>query len=355
MERPNKLTELLGIKYPIIQAPMAGGVTSADLVACVSNAGALGSLGAAYMQPRDLCLAIKEIQAKTKAPFLVNLFVPQAGEASLAQQAKMCNILNDVCKSMSLNVVPVEPPYSPDFDKQFSVLLAMKVPIFSCIFGVPEKKYIVALKRHNIKLIGTATSLEEALQLKDAGFDAIVAQGIEAGGHRGTFSSSASDAQLSTMTLVATLHKKVDLPIIAAGGIANGESIHAAMEAGAMACQLGTAFLTTDESGAHVAYKKMLLQASAENTVLTRAFSGRLARAVSNHFTDIMQSVEMDILPFPVQNKLTKQVRLAAAKLSNPDFMSLWAGQRARLCQSISASCLIEKLVREWSEFTGAE
>ena len=339
MWHDNQFTQLMGIKYPIVQAPMAGGITSPELVAAVSNNGALGSLGAAYMQPSDLEKSIRAIQSKTRNPFLVNLFSLSPICPSHTSQQKMCGILNKICEPLSMDVSSIEPPYLPDFDEQFNVLLDMQVSIVSFIFGIPEKKYIDQLKNHNVKIIGTATCLDEALNLTAAGVDAIVAQGIESGGHRGTFTTSvADDSKLPTFALVAQLCEKIDLPITAAGGIANGVNIHAALSSGAQACQIGTAFLTTHEANTHALYKKALLNTSHNTTTLTRAFSGRFARGIHNQFIELMRAYEKEILPFPIQNKLTKQIRLAAAEQNNPDFMSLWAGQSAHECRSMSAA-----------------
>lgn len=345
MYQPNILLETLNIKLPIIQAPMAGGPTTPELIASVSNSGGLGSLGAAYLQPEDLRQNIQTIKQLTDKPFAVNLFVPEFHQTNNAAQQKMCGILNKVATELEIVVNPIEPPYRPDFAEQFEVIIAEQVPIFSCIFGIPEKKYLQKLKASHSKIIGTATCYQDAKALQQAGVDAIVAQGLEAGGHRGTFANDPDIHAIGTMALTMQLVDLIDVPIIAAGGISDARAVKSVIDLGAQAAQVGTAFLTTPESGAAPIYKKMLLNTKHNNTQLTKAFSGRFARAIKNKYVVEMQPYENDILPFPIQNKLSKQIRTQASKLENPDFMSLWAGQNAYLCKDISAKKLMQELV----------
>ncbi len=345
MEFNNPLTELLNIKYPIIQAPMAGGITTPELVASVSNNGGLGSIGAAYMQPEALQKLIQAVKQLTDKPFAVNLFVPEPGDQIYNDQTKICKILTEVTKELAIDIKPIELPYKPSFDKQLAVIIAEQVPIFSFTFGLLETKYLDELKRHNIKIIGTATSVKEAQQLSATDIDAIVGQGIEAGGHRGTFADPSQETQIGTLALTLQLVDKINLPIIAAGGISDPRGVRAALDLGAQAVQIGTAFLTTHESGAHSKYKQALLEIADDNTMLTKAYSGRLARAIKNKFSERMRKYENDIMPFPQQNKLTIQIRTKAKKEGNTDFMSLWAGQNAHLCKSISAAKLMRELI----------
>lgn len=213
----------------------------------------------------------------------------------------MCDILNNTAKCLSVHTKPVEPPYSPNFEAQLLV---------------------------------------------SANVDAIVAQGIEAGGHRGTFSAlPIDDKKMSTLSLVSELCKEIDLPIIAAGGISNKEGVNKALAIGAQACQIGTAFLSTYEAGTHTAYKHALLNPTSENTILTRALSGRFARGIRNKLIETIEAHKDEILPFPIQNKLTGQIRAAAAEQNNPEFMSLWAGQNFALCEDISAAELMRRLI----------
>ena len=341
----NAFTTLTKTQYPIIQAPMAGGATTSALIATVANRGLLGSLGAAYLSPQELRTMIREIRQQTDKAFAVNLFAPTTLQANAISQDKICIILNKICQELAIDIKAVQAPYKPNFDEQLAVLLDEKISIFSFVFGLPQLHSIAQLKANQVILIGTATNLDEAQQLASAGVDAIVAQGIEAGGHRGTFNPQATDLELSTIDLVKLLSENITLPIIAAGGITCAQDINTAFLAGAQACQLGTAFLTTHESGAHPLHKQALLSATKDKTTLTRAFSGRLARGLQNYFIDAMQKFEHDILPFPIQNKLTKQVRQASAMQNNTEFMSLWAGSSVHQCRDISANKLIDLLI----------
>ncbi len=334
----------LGIPLPIIQAPMAGGITSPELVATVCNAGGLGSLGAAYMTPDAISDAINRIRELTSKPFLVNLFAPEPCVS--VPQTAMCEILQAVCPDFASEVHPVEPPYCPDFETQLEVLLDERVPLVSFTFGIPAKHHLQNLRENDCFLIGTATSLQEAQAIYDAGFDAVVAQGIEAGGHRGTFPGSEQDDALPLMDLVKQILAQVDLPCMAAGGITQAQQVQALLDLGVTAAQVGTAFITTQESGANDTYKQALLAQTDDTTCLTKAFSGRQARSVENTFIRAMAPHRDAILPFPLQNKLTRPIRAKAGQQGNAEFMSLWAGQRVAQCTELSA----EELVKQLSE-----
>jgi len=218
------LTDLLDINIPIIQAPMAGGVTTPDLVAAVCNAGGLGSVGAGYMSPDALITAIDKVRTLTDKKFQVNLFVPESHQANLVSQQKMATCINEIASSLHINTQPVEPPYLPDFYQQVEVLLDKHVPIVSFTFGIPDKKIIQRFKSNNVILIGTATSLAEALAFEESGVDAISLQSKEAGGHRGTFIGDVFDSLTDSATLISQVFAKITLPVIAAGGIMNGQT-----------------------------------------------------------------------------------------------------------------------------------
>lgn len=346
MVNKNTFFEDFCFKLPIIQAPMAGGVTTPELVAAVSNAGALGSLGAAYLSPKELSESIRAIKSKTQQAFAVNLFSPQDCNIMAIDQKPTCDRLTEISTALNVNIKPVTPPFLPNFEEQIKIIIEENVPIFSCIFGIPEKKYLDDLRDNNCKLVGTATNLEEATLLVNAKFDAIVAQGVEAGGHRGTFTFPAQkDQQLKTLNLVTQLNTAINIPIIAAGGIATNNHVKQALAAGASACQIGTAFITTEESGANSLHKSALIQAQNDHTLLTTAFSGRPARGINNDFIQKMLLNKDLILPFPAHNALTKPMRVAAAQQNNTQFMSLWSGQNGHLCEKIAAEMLIAKLI----------
>lgn len=331
---------------PIIQAPMAGGITTPELVATVSNTGALGSLGAGYMTPNEIRSAIRKIKSLTQKPFNVNLFIPES-TLSEYDTSPMNELLATWWRELS--DTPFEIAYSTkplSFEDQVQVVLEEKVPVFSFTFGIAPPSLIGDFKTQGTLVFGTATTPEEAEALENVGVDAIVCQGQEAGGHRGTFSSY--DPLYGLLILLALTKEKVKTPLIAAGGIMNGRSASAAFLAGACAAQLGTAFLTTTESGATSVYREALLQTPHLPTALTKAFTGKAARSVINAF---MQKLESHpVPPYPIQHFLTHRLRSLAAQKNRPELMSIWAGQGYPLCRSISAAALIHQIVQELRE-----
>lgn len=336
-----EFTERAGVTLPLIQAPMAG-ITTPELVAAVSKAGGVGSLGAAMMQPDDIRKAIHRIRELTRRPFNVNLFIPRHPHGMIAYEAFLKHLKQYESEVGFATSTELNPP--PSFEKQVEVLLQEEVPIFSFTFGIPPIHVIRDFEKRGALVIGTATHVKEALALQEAGVDFIVAQGVEAGGHRGTF---LEDALHPTLQLLKEIKAQVKKPLIAAGGLMHGKEILSALKAGAAAVQMGTAFITCTESGAHPAYKKALLEWKNRNTVLTKAFTGKWARAVENRFTQEIDDVE--IPPFPIAQSLTGPMRKAAAAAHNAEFMSLWAGEHFRLCKAGTAQELIAKLTLEIS------
>ena len=327
---------------------MAGGITTPELIAAVCNAGALGSLGAGYMEPETLRQTIHAIRELTDRPFAVNLFVPSAKTKIDSQQILRAQQLLDVYRrELDLPTDNLPPShYLPDYDEQLAVVIEEQVAAASFTFGVPSPEHLTVLRDQDIVTFGTATHLLEAIVLEESGIDFVVAQGMEAGGHRGTFIGDPERVLVGSSALVTILTAQLTTPIIAAGGIMNGAGIGAALAQGAAAVQLGTAFLACPESGAHPAYKDTLKAGTEITTVLTRAFSGKPARALRNRFCDQMDK-HRDILPdYPIQNALTRDIRQAAAEQGQAEFMSLWAGQGCMLCSDRSAATLIT----DWSE-----
>lgn len=349
---PNtSITRLLNIALPIIQAPMAGGATTPELVAAVSNAGGLGSLGAGYMTPDEIRALIKKTRELTDKPFAVNLFIPEEHHTNDDQIERARIAVQASCSELNFTIPAIKAPFAPPFEAQMNILLEEKIPVFSFTFGIPSREWIDAFKKIDSKLIGTATSLNEAKLLEENGIDIIIAQGSEAGGHRGTFLKS-ENPFINLASLISSSIKHINAPIIAAGGIMNAKDIVNALSLGASAVQMGTAFLCCTESGIHPQYKKILLNLSQDETILTRAFSGKFARGIENKFITRMQLHEHDILDYPIQNALTSAMRKEAAKQNNTDFMSLWAGQSAYLCKEISAAKLIEDFDNEVKSHT---
>jgi nitronate monooxygenase len=239
----NELLNLLGIEHPIIQGPMGGGPSTPELVAAVSNAGGLGSLGAAYQSPEQIIDTIRRIRALTSLPFSVNLFVGGWSTDQTFDAGPMLELLGDVHKKLGLPP-PVAPTPVPDpFPAQLEAVLDARPPIFSFTFGIPDRDAISRLKARGIAIVGTATTVDEARQLEQAGVDAIVAQGAEAAAHRGTFLGSFEASMVPTLELVRATASAVEVPVIATGGLMDGRDIVAVIQAGASAAMLGTAFL----------------------------------------------------------------------------------------------------------------
>ncbi|MGG4168018.1 nitronate monooxygenase [Rossellomorea vietnamensis] len=343
----NDVSKNLGTKYPIIQAGMAGGVTTPKLVASVSNSGGLGTIGAGYMSVSDLTESIKQVKKQTNLPFGVNLFIPESPEYSEEQLNQMQRLLKPFMKELNLFN---DEPFSLkqiDLERQIESIIKERVPVCSFTFGIPSKEIMKELKKEGITVIGTATTVEEALINQECGVDLIVAQGSEAGGHRGTFLGTYEESMIGTFSLIPQVVDAVEVPVIAAGGVMDGRGVIAALALGAKGVQMGTAFLTNKESGAKDIHKKAILQGEETSTTITSAFSGKPARGMTNSFTNIMKEYENRILPYPVQNALTKEMRREAGNQHNSGLMSLWSGQSPRLSRDIYVHELIDSLVTE--------
>lgn len=347
MWEENNVTSLLTIDYPIIQAGMAGGVTTPELVAAVSNAGGLGTIGAGYMSEEDLKQAIRSTKQLTTKPFGVNVFVPEDVRVTESEIDAANELLQPFHRELQVAPTKKASHSSGTFQKQIDVIIAEEIPVCSFTFGIPSEAIIHRLKSHDIRLIGTATTGKEARLNEQAGMDMIVAQGSEAGGHRGTFDASFEQSSVGTMSLVPRVVDTVSLPVIAAGGIMDARGILAATVLGAEGVQMGTAFLTAQESGAKPPHKEAILNSDGDDTVITSAFSGKPARGIENAFIRYLRLYEHNLPAYPVMNTLTKEMRKAAGNLNRPEFMSLWAGQSASLSQEISAGQLVKQMVED--------
>lgn len=351
MRFQSSLTRRLGLEHPIIQAPMAGGPTTVDLVAAVSEAGGLGSFGAAYNTPEQILELSAQLKRRTSRPFGINLFAPLA-EPAAGDPAPMVRAVSAYHEQLGLPP-PKPPAWSGDpFEDQLAAVLDSGAALFSVTFGTLSPGAISALKERGILIAGTATTVEEAQTLERLGMDAVVAQGSEAGGHRGTFAGPFDSAMVGTMALVPQIVDAVAVPVIASGGVMDGRGVAAALALGAEAVQLGTAFLTCDEAGVAPQHKEAILSSREDSTRVTRAFSGRPARGIVNRFMTEIDPVgaRSELLPFPLQNSLTRELRNAAARQGNADFLSLWAGQGVRMSRRISARGLVELIVKELEE-----
>ena len=342
-----ELVKRLGIQHPIIQAPMAGGGDTPRLVAAVSEAGALGTIGAAYLTPQQITDSAREVRSLTSRPFGINLFAPVRLPGTLPDARPAVAKVAPFYAELGLPA-PAPLPVPPDvFREQLAAVLETDASLFSFTFGMFPAEAIEAVKRRGMFLAGTATTVEEALALEKAGVDAVISQGSEAGGHRGSFAGDFEASMVGTIALVPQIADAVRLPVIASGGIMDGRGIAAALALGASAVQLGTAFLTTDEAGAPECYKQAILGARENQTRLTRAFSGRPARGIVNRFMEQVDREPGAILPFPLQNALTRPLRTAAAKAGRAEFLNLWAGQGLRMARREPAARLVARLAAE--------
>ncbi len=347
MTLETRLTKALCTKHPIIQAPMAGGPTTPDLVAAVSNAGGLGSLGAASLPPEPLRKQVKEVRSLMDAPFGVNLFVPTPFEADPEKIERAKVLLGLYREELGIEGSGIPSSFEESFDDQLEVILEERVPVFSFTFGIPSEEQLRRLRDAGIITVGTATTVREGLRLEEEGVDIVVAQGSEAGGHRGTFLGDFRDALIGTMALVPQMVDALSVPVVAAGGVMDGRGLAAALILGAEAAQMGTAFLACEESGAHPEFKAAVLGAADDETAITRAFSGRAARGLKNRFLVEVGMREAELPPFPIQNALTRDVRAAAQRQDRLEFMSLWAGQAVRLARRTTAGDLVRETAEE--------
>jgi len=344
------LTRQIGVSLPIVQGPMNGGSTP-QMVAAVSNAGGLGSLAAAGLDPAAIHAQVASIRAQTSKPFNVNLFVLDTPAPTRDELEHAIALLQPV--RAELGLPPAQPlaKYCEDFRQQLDAVIELKVPLASFTFGLLDASSVDRLHQAGSLVIGTATSVAEARAWEANGADIICAQGAEAGGHRGTFLGHPDDSMIGTLALVPQIVDAVSLPVIAAGGIMDGRGIAAALMLGAQAAQLGTAFLSCAESPIHPAWKEKIRQAADTSTRTSRAFTGRPARGIVNEYTTRMAAHEQQFPAYPVQNALTTEIRKAAGAANRLDFISLWAGQAAGMsrlrAEGISAAALVGLLADE--------
>ena len=342
------ITRRFGLRHPIIQAPLAGGGDTPALVAAVAEAGALGFVGAAYLTPAQIAETSRAVRERTRRPFGISLFAPQPVPPTPADVRPALSRVAPYFGELGLAAPAAPTPAADVFADQLDAALDSGAAAFSFTFGVLPPGVIEALKARGMFVMGTATTVDEAVALERAGVDAVVAQGSEAGGHRGTFGGDFSAGMVGTVALVPQTVDAVHVPVVASGGIMDGRGIAAALALGAAGAQLGTAFLTCDEAGIPEAYKQAILSAREDGTRVTRAFSGRPARGIVNRFmTEVEREGDAAILPFPLQNALTRPLRSAAAGQGRAELLSLWAGQGVRLARRQPAAELVARLAKE--------
>jgi len=347
------LLKTLGIASAIIQAPMAG-IDTPALAAAVSNAGGLGSLGVGAMTAEKARAAIRATRLLTDKPFHVNLFCHPPAHPDPPKEAAWLAYLTpsfaefDASPPASLREIYTS--FLAD-EAMYAMLLEERPPVISFHFGLPTPEKIAAFRAAGIVLLASATNLDDAAQIAAAGIDAIIAQGIEAGGHRGQFDRARSDEGLGTLALVRLLVREFKLPVIAAGGIMDGAGIAAALILGAQAAQLGTAFVSCPESAADPAYRAALLSDRARHTVFTSAISGRPARGMANRLTELGERSDCPPLPdYPIVYDAGKALHAAAKARGNSEFAAQWAGQAAPLSRALPAAELFAVLTRETLE-----
>src|SRR6266436_837265 len=352
----NRLTAKLGIDYPVIQGPL-GGLSSQKLTAAVSNFGGLGSFGAHGLAPEAIKNVILEIRSLTSKPFAMNLWVSMEDEDARISDE---NAFNRSLAPLAVHIAalraprPTYKPYSPiRFEDQARVLLDANVPVFSFIYGIPPQEVLEECREKHIVTIGTATTPDEAAALQEAGLDAIVASGFEAGGHRSSFLRSAEDSLTGTFSLVPQIADVVDVPVIAAGGIADARGVVAALALGAEAVQMGTVFLASEESGASLLHRQALRGKKAGHTALTKGFTGRLARAIHNPLLEELNAEGTAILPYPLQRRLVRNLAIPAEAAARSDLLPLWAGQSGTLSTCTDVLAFLTSLVEEVSEIAG--
>lgn len=337
------------LKIPIIQAPMAGGLNTPELASAVANAGGVGSFGFAYSTPKKIAEDLKVTRGLTNGVLNANFFIfNPINLPNEENQKDAIEALKGLPFEEDYALTIPKAPFFPDLDAQLEPIWQHKPDMLTFHFGVPAQKIIKKAHSLGIAVAITATNVGEGVTIESAGADFIVAQGIEAGGHRGMFNPDASDENLQLQELVGALVRNTKLEVVAAGGIMNGGDVKTALQYGASAAQMGTAFLCCDEAGTPKTYREFLLYEQSRETSYTTAFSGRRAQGIDNQFMKMMKN--KSILPFPAQNTLTSSLRKAAAKTNNGEYQSLWAGQAFGKIREMPAGDLMAKLVKEIAE-----
>lgn len=334
------------LTVPVIQAPMAGGINTPALASEVANVGGVGSFGFAYSTPQKISEDLLATKALTNGPINANFFVFSPVDLptiSIQEQAitSLKNLPIDGEPSISIP----QAPFFPNIEDQLQPIWEHRPAILTFHLGLPPRSVMEKARSLGIAVGITATNLEEAISIEKAGADFVIAQGIEAGGHRGIFHPDQFDEKLTTIELTKRLVKGCSSPIISAGAIMDGADIARALKAGAVAAQLGTAFLCCEESGASRVHKDYLLTQQNRHSVFTKGFSGRPARGIDNQFIQLMEN--KPVLPFPIQNTMTAPIRQLAGQTNYGEYQSLWAGQDFKRVRKLKAKDLVLALKEE--------
>ena len=352
MWKDTKLTDLLNIDLPIVQGPFGGRISSIALTTAVSNAGALGSYGCQPFYAHEIIEISNDIRKETSKPFNLNLWVndvdPETTNFNEQSLVDIIKIFQPYFDEVGAEPPTYPLPESPTFENQIEAIFEVKPAVFSFVFGIPSEDILEKCRQLNIKTIGAATTLDEAIAIENAGIDAVVATGIDAGGHRVSFLDKPENSLVGTFSLIPQVADHVKIPIIAAGGIVDARGVKAAFTLGADAVQIGTAFLATEESGTSNIHRKKLFSTDARYTTLTKLFTGRLSRGLRNRLTEELKDYQNSVAPYALQGKIVGKLGAYPANTeSNPDFKSFWASQAAPLLKYHHVNEVIENIVNE--------
>lgn len=346
-----ELTRRIGLDVPIFLAPMASVVT-AQLAVAVARAGGLGAFGCAYMQADAIEAEAAKFRKECDRPFQLNFFVsPQPEPVAADAQREAIAALGKFFKELGLpEPEPVKAPYAPDLDAQLDAALRVRPSVVTFHLNEMAAERVRAFQQAGVLVGGGATCVDEAKRLEALGVDFVIAQGGEAGGHRGTWARDPHSALTGTLALTRLIVSAIKVPVVAAGGIMDGAGVAAALALGAQAAQLGTAFIPCPESAASEHYRAALLDAQDDDTTITDRVSGKPARGLRNRYISEAARADFPKLAFPAQNALTSKMRTAAAQAGNTDLMVMWAGQAAALSRRMPAEELVRTIERETLE-----
>lgn len=349
MRWQNRLTTLLRIEYPFVQAPMLG-ITTPAMVAAISNAGGLGSLPVGGLSADVTRSLIKETKALTNKPFAVNLFTHTNPDS--IDESSFDSMQQFLVTLAANENIPYTAPIAENlaffsYHDQIDILAQEKIPIVSFTFGIPDDDSIITLKNSGARLIGTATCVEEALLLETKFIDVVTAQGAEAGGHRGSFINGKNPPMIGSLSLIPQIVDAIRLPVLAAGGIADGRSMVAAFILGSQGVQVGSAFIASHESAAVNAHKHIVQNSSATASVLTRSFSGRWARGIQNKLMESVEGSGLTIPAYPIQQRLIAPLRIYGQQAEQTDLIAMWAGQSASRAIRKSSNEIFQTLIKQ--------
>jgi len=343
LQRAQAFCERFGLRAPILLAPMAG-ASAPSLSIAVANAGGLGACGALLMKPDEISAWANEVRAGTDGPFQINLWIPDPPPSrDKEHEARVANFLSSWGPPVPANAGDAVPA---DFSSQCQALLVASPPIVSSVMGLYPPEFVQQLKQRGIRWFANVSTVAEARAAEQAGADVIVAQGMEAGGHRGCFDAAAAEVkQVGLFALLPAIVDAVKVPVVATGGIADPRGVTAALVLGASAAQVGTAFLVCPEAKVHPAWAKALLQAAPEDTVVSRVFSGRAGRSLATKYVHAANARTAPTpAPYPVQRGLTAGMRAEAQKVGDIERMQAWAGQSAGLSRAEPAAEVVRRL-----------